>query len=398
MKDSSSLGSRIALLSLIRLTMNVSGRMIYPFLPIFASGLGVSVTNLSLAISARSLIGALNPFVSSSITDRRGRKTGMLVGIGLFAAANLAVVIFPRFLVLFVSMSVSLLGTLTFMSAMQAFMADEIAYEQRGRVLALTELSWSSSFFIGMPVVTFLLSRFGWIGPFPVLAGLGLVSFVLVARLVPKTPPAVSKNKSGLTDLRRVLTHPPALIALFMCMFFAVSSEFFSVVFGVWMKGTFGLEIAGLGLASSIIGVAELGGEMTVALAVDRFGKVRSIRSGLLLSTLSAVVLLFFGRTVVSALAILFFYILGYEVMAVSNLSLMSEVMPRARATMLGLMAAFFAIGRSLTALIAIPIYNHGFQYIILAIVCTNTVSFFLLYLVKAANPHLNLSIEASRQ
>lgn len=393
---STSLGPQIILLSLIRLVTNASTRMFYPFLPIFASGLGVSLTSLSFAISARSLIGTLTPLASSAITDRRGRKAGMLSGVGLFMLASLAVVVWPTFPVLFVSMSASLFGLLIYMSAMQAYISDEITYERRGRALALTELAWSVSYFVGMPVVAFLLSRFGWIGPFPVLAGLGLVSFILILRLIPRTPPVVSENQSSLADLRRVLTYPPALIALIMCLLIAASSELLNVVFGVWMKGTFGLEIAGLGLASTLIGTAELCGETTVALVVDRFGKVRTLRSGLLVSTLAVVLLLFYGRTVASALAILFFYVLAYETVAVSNLSLMSEVMPEARATMLGLMVAFFSIGRAITALLAVPVYNYGFQYTILAVVGMNVAAFILLHIVKASNPHLNPSIEVS--
>ena len=393
---STSLGPQIILLSLIRLVTNASTRMFYPFLPIFASGLGVSLTSLSFTISARSLIGTLTPLASSAITDRRGRKAGMLSGVGLFMLASLAVVVWPTFPVLFVSMSASLFGLLIYMSAMQAYISDEITYERRGRALALTELAWSVSYFVGMPVVAFLLSRFGWIGPFPVLAGLGLVSFILILRLIPRTPPVVSENQSSLADLRRVLTYPPALIALIMCLLIAASSELLNVVFGVWMKGTFGLEIAGLGLASTLIGTAELCGETTVALVVDRFGKVRTLRSGLLVSTLAVVLLLFYGRTVASALAILFFYVLAYETVAVSNLSLMSEVMPEARATMLGLMVAFFSIGRAITALLAVPVYNYGFQYTILAVVGMNVAAFILLHIVKASNPHLNPSIEVS--
>lgn len=390
MKSSSPLGPQIILMSVIRFFMNVNGRMIYPFLPIFASGLGVSITSLSLAISTRSLIGTLNPLASSAITDRRGRKAGMLVGVGLFALANLAVVLWPVFPVLFASLTVSLFGLLVFMGAMQAYMADTISFERRGRAVALSELSWSISYFIGMPVVAFLLSRFGWVGPFPVLAGLGIVSFFAVSKLIPKTPPVMSKEKSSLADLRRVLSYRPALMALCMCMLFSASNELLNVVFGVWMKGSFGLEIAGLGLASTIIGIAELSGETLVAVAMDRLGKIRSVRTGLLVCTLAVVMLLFFGRSVVTALAVLFIYVLGYETMAVSNVTLMSEVMPEARATMLGLMTAFFSVGRAITALVAVPIYNQGFQYTILTIVCINLTGLFLLYKVKTANPHLH--------
>ena len=52
--------------------------MIYPFLPIFARGLGVDLGAMSLAMTARSLVGTLNPFVAS-FADRRGRKFGLLL-------------------------------------------------------------------------------------------------------------------------------------------------------------------------------------------------------------------------------------------------------------------------------------------------------------------------------
>jgi len=397
MKQSSSkLGFQITLLSLIRLSMNVGTRMIYPFLPIFAAGLGVSPASLSLAISSRALVGVLNPVASSAITDRRGRKTGILAGIALFTAANLAVVIWPTFPVLFGSLIVSNLGMLIFMGAMQSYMADSISYERRGRAVAFSEMAWSISFFIGMPMVAFLLSRFGWVGPFPVLAGVGFAAFFLVARVIPKTPPAVDQDRSTRGDLLRVLRHAPAVTALFMCLIFSASNELLNVIFGVWMKGAFGLQIAGLGLASTVIGIAEFLGESVVAAVSDRIGKIRSIGGGLIVSTLAVVLLLFFGKSVASALTILFIYILGYETMAVSNMTLMSEVMPETRATMLGMTTAFFCVGRAITALFALPVYNLGFQYTILAIVALNLTGFLLLQKVKAANPHLHSALENS--
>lgn len=395
-KPISSLNFQIILLSLIRFFTNISIKMFYPFLPFLASGLGVSLNSLSLALSTRSLIGTFNPLVATAISDRRGRKAGMLAGLAIFLISNLAVVLFPSFPVLFVAISLSFFGTLVFSSAMQAYLGDAIAYERRGRVLAFSEMAWSMATIIGMPVVAFLLARSGWIGPFWVLVGVGILALILVARLVPSTKPAASEKKSSLTELRRVLSSPPALMALVMCLFFAAGNELINVVFGTWMKGSFGLEIGGLGMVATIIGISELCAETTVAQIVDRLGKIRTIRAGLIVSTLAVVLLFFFGRNVAGAIFFLFLYVLGYETVAVSNLPLMSEVMPDARATMMALMTAFYSIGRAISAFTSLRIYAHGFQFNILAVVCINLIAFLLLYKVKAANPHLQPSVESS--
>lgn len=366
-------------LALIRLVMNINVRIMYPFLPFFASGLGVSVKELSLALTTRSLVGALNPLAASAITDRRGRKTGMLVGIGLFTIANLAVVIWPLYPVLFVSLTVSMFGMFIFSPAMQAYMSDTIAYEQRGRAIALTEMAWSASYFIGMPLAAFLLSRWGWIGPFPLLAGLGALSFLLVARLAPGAPAPGGSSRGSLSDLRRVLAYRPAQAALLMGFFFSVGSEMLAIVFGVWMKASFGLEILGLGLVSTLIGVAEFSGESLTAGLVDRLGKKRSIRIGLLVDTFFVILLLLAGKTMIGAMGALFGYYLAHEFMIVSTLPLMSEVMPSARATMLSLMAAFLSLGRSAAALVALRVYEFGFHYNVIIIVCVNLLALFML-------------------
>ena len=57
--------------------------MVYPFLSIFARGLGVDISTMSLLMTARSLIGVTSPLFAP-IADRRGRKFGMLLGVIIF--------------------------------------------------------------------------------------------------------------------------------------------------------------------------------------------------------------------------------------------------------------------------------------------------------------------------
>ena len=64
--------------------------------------------------------------------------------------------------------------------AVLAHLSDVVPYARRGRALALTELSWSLAFILGVPAAGFLLGRFGTRAPFAVLTFLGLAGFVAV--------------------------------------------------------------------------------------------------------------------------------------------------------------------------------------------------------------------------
>ena len=65
----------------IRVVINTAHRMIYPFLSVFARGLGVDVGVITTLVANRAIIGSLDPFIFPFI-EPRGRKFGMLLGMG----------------------------------------------------------------------------------------------------------------------------------------------------------------------------------------------------------------------------------------------------------------------------------------------------------------------------
>jgi predicted MFS family arabinose efflux permease len=140
-----------------------------------------------------------------------------------------------------------------------------------------------------------------------------------------------------------------------------MANEVVNLMFGVWMEDAFGLQIMALGAASAVIGISELSGEGLTALLVDRLGKERSILVGLVLNGLSAAMLPFLGTSVAGGLAGLFFFYLTFEFTIVSSLPLLTEILPSARATLMGMYIAIFSLGRALGALIAPQLYVTGF-------------------------------------
>jgi predicted MFS family arabinose efflux permease len=357
---SPSIPLQIAAFTFIRWVLNISNRMVYPFLRAFARGLGVSEMAVSAAISGRSLLGALSPFLAL-IGDRRGRKTGMLLGLGLFIAGVSLVFLWPSYLTFFAALSLAYLGFFTFGSSMQAYLGDAIPYAQRGRALAFAEMGWSLSFVLGMPLVGLLIDRLGWSSPFPFLAGLGLVSIAIIARVVPKSSPPVTTTGS-VQNLKQVFTSSNALAGLMFTLCMVAANEVINVVFGVFMEDTFQLKIAGLGTAAMVIGFAELGGEIFTASWVDRIGKPRVVRIGVLACSAIALVVPLLGASLWAVLAVLFLSYLCFEVTFISSLAIISEILPASRSTMMGANVAAISLGRGLGALLAPLIYQWGFQ------------------------------------
>ena len=139
-------------------------RMVYPFLTVFSRGLGVDLTALSLALTFRSLSGTIGPLFAT-IGDSRGRKLTMMLGLGLFTAGTSVVVFWPTFPAFVAALVMTTLGKYIFDPPMQAYLGDRVPYARRGRVLAVTELGWSLSFIVGIPLMGFLISRWGWLSP-----------------------------------------------------------------------------------------------------------------------------------------------------------------------------------------------------------------------------------------
>ena len=358
-KSSSSINLQVGLFVITRMVFNTNTRMVYPFLSVIARGLGVDLEAISLAITARSFVGAFSPALTPVI-DRYGRKAGMLFSLAMFSTAVTLLVVFQTLFVFYISLSLSFLAVFVFMIAVQAYLGDEIPYEKRGLALAFTELGWSLSFILAMPLVAVLIGRFGWHSPYVFILVLALLAMVVLFKVIPGDRPAsIHANGSPLANLKQVFQSPAAIAGLTFSFMLIAANEVVNLVFGVWIEDSFGLKIAALGAASAVIGFAELGGESFSGMLVDRIGKERSIRAGLLLNGLVALSLPWLGRSLTGALVGLFLFYLTYEFTFVCSLPLMTEILPAARATFMGVNISAISLGRTFGNSLSPLIYHQ---------------------------------------
>jgi predicted MFS family arabinose efflux permease len=384
------LNFQVTIFVFVRVVISTTFRMIYPFLSYFARGMGVDLKMISYALTARSLMGLISPFLAS-VADSRGRKTGMLLGIITYTGALSLIVLWPTYPSFFIALSLATIGYLIFIPSMQAYLGDRVPYEKRGRVLGITEFAWSLSAIIGVPLVGFIIARKGWLAPFPLIALLGGISILLLTWMLPKDTLPQEGQTGFWKNLRKVFSYPPAVAALAMAGFYTAANETVTLVYGVWVEQAFALSIASLAATALAIGISELGGEVLVTLFTDKIGKRRAVVIGLIGNCLAALALPFAGQWKAGAMLSLFLFYLTFEFTLVSGIPLMTEILPSSRATMMAAHMAVIALGRSVGDLAAPILYTQpavpGIAANALVAIGFNLIALFLLTRVRL--PHI---------
>ena len=393
MKPRSPLPIRIQViaLTLCQTVMCTGHRMIYPFLPAIARGVGVDLRTMSLAVSARSSLGLFGPLLGS-LADTWSRKSAMLVSFGLLCLGLTLVVVWPVFPALVLSMLLIAAAWIFLQAGLKAYLGDEIHYTRRGLAVAVTEFGWSWAFLFGMPLVGWLIARGGWVSPYRLLAVLAAMAFITVWAIIPNSAASAAASRpSAWASLRALFASRSAVAVMAFAFVGAGANEMVNIVYGAWMESAFGLQVVALGLATAVIGVAELGGEVLVATITDRLGKRRAAALGISVNALVCLGLSTFGTSLPGALAGLFLLYMTFEFTVVSAISLMTEQVPQARATTMASYAASAAAGRALGALIGPVLFTWGIAANGLATALADGVALLVLVLFireRAAQPH----------
>ena len=347
-KKNSDIKKIIVTSTISRVILNTSRRFVYPFAPVISRGLGVPITAITSAIALNQATSCLSIF-TSHIADRTGYRVMMLSGLGILVAGMLIAGAFPVYYSFLVGMFLCGLGKNLFDPAIQAYVSERVPYEKRGFVMGIMETSWAGSTLIGVPVIGCLIDRAGFRSPFFLLAGLGLISIILVLLTVKNDlkPKIKQKDQKGFVkEIQKLVTNPAPLSVMGFAFFVSLANDNLFVVYGAWLEKSFGLGVVAIGIGTMFIGAAELLGEMSTATLADKIGLKRSVVIGVVLSTMAYIAVPYIGNTLYFALAALFLVFLFFEFFLVSFLSVCTELVPQSRATMMSLVFLCAGLGR----------------------------------------------------
>lgn len=365
--------STVLLLTFARLMLNVTRRFAHPFVPEISRELHVAQVNVQNIIGLQAGIGVTSPLFGV-LADRYGRKRVMLGALLMMSAAAGVGWLFPSIATFVVMMLIFGIGKTIFDPAMGAYIGDRVPYHKRGMAFGVMELAWAGSLIIASLLVGWLLDVSTLKTVFGVLAAGLLVAAGVVAFGTPADHPATRSSTAIqtinlATGIRLVLRNRSALACMGYSLLVAIANEIIFINYGQFMESTFDLKLTALGLATTVIAVAEVSGEVLVIGAADRFGKRRlAFIAGIIASSMYFILpgLTFSLPLALAGLFVMFFAV---ETSIVAAIPIYSEVLPEARSAMFSLTMGAGSIGRLIGSLLGGLLYSAAGSFAVLGIV-----------------------------
>jgi predicted MFS family arabinose efflux permease len=322
-----------------RLVANACYRFAPPFLAIIAKSFDVSLSQIGVAIFVSELTGFASPFLGR-VVDRLSHRNAMVLGLlgtGIgctIAAAAPNVVVF--------AIGVTFLGLTkqAFDLGLGAWIADFVPYNQRGKVVGITEMGWALGLLVGVSLMGIVTSLANWrIGyAFGIAAVIACV-VVLVSRI--NNEPR--KNHIPIAgEHTRIQGRNWLVLVTMFCIMCSVQNLF--VTFGAWLEDDFGFGAARLAVVGFSFGVVELVASTTSAQYTDKVGKERSILGGALLIVPAGIAMAIGSSNLVVGVVAAAVFFLGFEFAVVSLLPIASQLVPNSPGTGLGWVLGAFAI------------------------------------------------------
>ncbi len=332
---------------LVRLTRDTGVRMFYPFLPQIADGLGISLTTAGALLTVRTLLTVMAPIFghrAGQVGPRKVLRWGFLLqasGLLLFSFARHPGLLLVAVVVLGLSDAIILPLT-------QTYVGEHSPKAQRGRALTTVEYSWALTGIAILPIVGWLMSRWGWWVPFRLLSLAGVASFLLVSFVFPPDLPRESEDDDHfLPQMRSVWKDSSTAHALIANAVLYIAFESIAVAYGAHLKRDFHLDAAHIGSIASLLGFAELSGSVTSSMVVDRLRPRRTLLFGLvgLMASLGTISIL--GNNLLLFTVGLAILSMLMEYSLVSMIPLLSEQLPHRRATVLATAPMLASVVRS---------------------------------------------------
>jgi len=331
-----------------RLVANAAYRFAPLFLATIARGFDVSLSTLGFAIFVSELSGFASPF-AGRIVDRLTHRNSMVLGLVGSAVGCTIAAVSTSPLMFAVGVTVLALTKQSFDLGLGAWIADHVPYNQRGKIVGLTETAWALGLLVGVSIMGLITAASNW------RIGFGFVvsMFVIFNRV---TNEARVPHESHSTTPQRVTGNSWLVVA---AMFFIMcSAQNLFVTFGAWLEDEFQFGAARLAVAGFSLGLVELVASVSSSRQTDKWGKERSIALGALLVIPGGIFLCLGSNNLIVGLIGVFIYFLGFEFSVVSLLSLATSLVPNSPGTGLGWVLGAGTLGRAVMAIIATHLFE----------------------------------------
>ena len=150
-----------------------------------SAGLDVTIRDAGLLITFGAVVLCIGSPLTAWLTSRIERRTLLTATLALIAVTNLASAFAPDYASLLIVRLIMLAVSALYTPQAAGTAALIVPPEKRGGTVAYIFLGWSLAAAIGLPLVTFIASRYGWRATYDSIGVAALFSFLLLAWRLP---------------------------------------------------------------------------------------------------------------------------------------------------------------------------------------------------------------------
>jgi len=150
-----------------------------------SSGLDVSIRDAGLLITFGAVMLCIGSPLTAWLTSRIERRTLLTTTLAVLALTNAASAFAPGYATLLVVRLVMLAVGVLYTPQAAGTAALIVAPEKRGSTIAFVFVGWSLAAAIGLPLITFVASRYGWRAAYGGIGLIGFFSFLLLTWRLP---------------------------------------------------------------------------------------------------------------------------------------------------------------------------------------------------------------------
>jgi len=151
-----------------------------------AESLDVSIRTAGLLITFGAVVLCVGSPMTAWLTGRIERRSLLMATLAVLAVTNLASAFAPNYATLLVIRLIMLAIGVIYTPQAAGTGALIVPAEKRGSTIAYIFLGWSLAVAVGLPLITFVASRYGWQIAYIGIGAGGIVSFVLLAWQLPR--------------------------------------------------------------------------------------------------------------------------------------------------------------------------------------------------------------------
>jgi len=238
-----------------------------------SSDLGVSVHTAGLLVTFGAMTLCVGSPLTAWLTSRIERRALLTATLAVFALGNAVSALAPDYATLLIVRLIMLAIGALYTPQAAGTAALIVPAEKRGGTIAYVFLGWSLAAAVGLPLITFMASHYGWRASYGAIGVIGAVSFLLLLWRLPAGLVGAPVDLKTWTDVGR----NRAIVILLAITTLLMSGQFAVFTFmGPLLSKLTQVGWDAVGLVFAIYGVCGFVGIAIVSRIVDSWGPYKT--------------------------------------------------------------------------------------------------------------------------